>query len=358
VGVLHYLVAQESLHDLAVGDDSIRRRAFQSPLANLAGSICPRPLRPSLVRTAARQSHWVRHLPAPAPIQEQFQKLALEAQLCRHSHSLVAVGPRFARTVSRLYPEAADRIRPSRAGVPQVKSQLTWPWPRVPERLRALAVGRPTGQKGWDYLVEALSRLESRQPVLAQRLDLVIAGGLGDATSPWSHFSRRVGRSLQALAHVRVHNAGEVSHEEVLGLMQGADLLVHPAVFEPFGLVVLEAMALGCSILTTDADGPADLVAAPWGQRVPFGEPTQRATGLEAALEGQLGLTRAQLNAHGAAAREAAQSFTWERCAADHLGALEAAVASSKAPTPARPRRTERPPPAPIEARGTNPNPT
>ncbi len=357
VGVLHYLVAQESLHDLAVGDDAIRRRAFRSPLANLAGSMCPLPLRPGLVRTAARQSHWVRNLPAPAPIKEQFQKLALETQLCRHAHALVAVGPRFARTVSTLYPEAAARVRSSRAGVPQSNVGPAWPWPRAPERLRALAVGRPTGQKGWDYLVEALARLESRKPALAARLDLVIAGGLGEATSPWSHFSRRVGRGLAALSHVRVHNAGEISHGEVLGLMQGADLLVHPAVFEPFGMVVLEAMSQACSVLTTDADGPADLVEAPWGQRVPFEDPVRRVRGLEAALEDQLLLTRTQLDAHGTAAREAAGSFSWERCAADHLAAMEAAVAISKAPTPARPRTTEWPPPAPSEAQGPRPTP-
>ena len=357
VGVLHYLVAQESLHDLAVGDDSIRRRAFQSPLANLAGSVCPRPFRPGLVRTAARQAHWVRNLPAPAPIKEQFQKLALESQLCRHAHSLVAVGPRFARTVGALYPEAATRIRSSRAGVPHSTATATWPWPLAPDRLRALAVGRPTGQKGWDYLVEALARLESRKPALAARLDLVIAGGLGDATSPWSHFSRRVGRGLAALSHVRVHNTGEISHEAVLGWMKFADLLVHPAVFEPFGLVVLEAMSQGCSILTTDADGPADLVAAPWGVRVPFGEPARRVAGLEAALEGQLRLPRVQLNAHGAAAQEAARSFSWDRCAGEHLAALEAAVAASKAPTPVQSRRTEWPPKAPNGAPGTRPTP-
>ncbi len=357
VGVLHYLVAQESLHDLAVGDDSTRRRAFRSPLANLAGSLCPPPLRPRLVRSAAQQSHWAQTLPAPTPIKDQFQKLALESMLCRHAHALVAVGPRFARTVSTLYPETSARLRSSRAGVPPTSLAPSWPWPREPHRVRALAVGRPTGQKGWDYLAEALARLESRRPALAHRLDLVIAGGLGDVSSPWSHFSHRVGRSLRALSHVRVHNAQELPHQEVLALMQGADLLLHPAVFEPFGLVILEAMSQGCSILTTNADGPADLVRPPWGHKVPFDDPARRVKGLEDALEEQLGLTRAQRNAHGSAARQASQSFSWARCAEDHLAAMEAAVAASKAPSPALPRRTKWRPQAPSEAPGRRPTP-
>jgi glycosyltransferase involved in cell wall biosynthesis len=51
-------------------------------------------------------------------------------------------------------------------------------------------------------------------------------------------------RSLQHL--------GSLSHDEVLERMAAASLFVHPALYEPFGLVVLEAAAAGCCLVLAD----------------------------------------------------------------------------------------------------------
>jgi len=55
-----------------------------------------------------------------------------------------------------------------------------------------------------------------------------------------------------------VHLAG--FREDVLSLIQAADLFVLPSLAEPFGLVLVEAMALGKPVVAIDAGGPREIV--------------------------------------------------------------------------------------------------
>lgn len=62
---------------------------------------------------------------------------------------------------------------------------------------------------------------------------------------------------------------------DVLGIIAATDLLVLPSLAEPFGLVILEAMALGKPVIATAAGGPPDIVAAgETGLLVPPAVPT------------------------------------------------------------------------------------
>jgi len=162
----------------------------------------------------------------------------------------------------------------------------------------------------------------------------VVVGGLGCWEGPWSGYARSVSEGLSALQAVRVYNGGLLPHPEVLGLLAGADLLVHPAVFEPFGLVVLEAMANSCLVLSTDADGPAELLEAPWGHRVPFRVPRLRVQGLTASLQALMELPRDSFEPWKVLASQAAERFTWRRCALAHLAAMKRAQAAATAMPP------------------------
>ncbi len=50
----------------------------------------------------------------------------------------------------------------------------------------------------------------------------------------------------------RVHMIGFVSDEQLLTLYKAASVYVHPSLFEGFGLTLLEAMAAGCPVITSN----------------------------------------------------------------------------------------------------------
>jgi glycosyltransferase involved in cell wall biosynthesis len=297
VAVPHYLVGVETIHDLALGDDQIRRKAFDSPWATTLGRLTPTPVRPMAVRWASRVGPWAKLGPWPQPIRTQFAKLSMD----------------------RAYPCTVGKSGHVFAGAPETIPDPKWPWPINDHVLRIAMVGRPTGQKGWDYAVEALSTLRDAD---AKRIELVLIGGLGHGNGPYSSYSKIVADKFEHLHPHKVANLGARSHPETLAHLHAADLLLFPSIFEPFGLVLLEAMKAKCAVLASDAAGPSDIVQAPWGLTVPFGVPEHRAEGLVKGLESFLAMERDGLSKLQGLAKEASRSFTWSHCAQVHRSAL------------------------------------
>jgi len=92
-----------------------------------------------------------------------------------------------------------------------------------------LAVGDLRAKKNLLRLVRAFARLHREG--LEHRL---VLAGVDAGEGP---------RLREAAAGAPVELAGYVSDERLDALLRGADLLVHPSLYEGFGLVVLEAMA-------------------------------------------------------------------------------------------------------------------
>jgi starch synthase len=180
-------------------------------------------------------------------------------------------------------------------------------------------VGRPTGQKGWDYVAAALEKLN---PTLAAQIELTLIGGLGQGQGPYSSYSSRVAAQFDALIHPTIFNLGALPHTEVLAHLVAADLLLFPSVFEPLGLVLLEAMAAGCCVLASDAAGPADLLEAPWGHQMAFSDPERRVAAIIEGLEVFLRTQPTERAQHQLSAIAAARAHSWDHCARVHLDAL------------------------------------
>jgi len=61
--------------------------------------------------------------------------------------------------------------------------------------------------------------------------------------------------------HANVLFPGHLSHEQVAAWMRRAEVFVLPSIHEPFGLVLLEAMACGCRVVASASGGPKDIIA-------------------------------------------------------------------------------------------------
>lgn len=117
------------------------------------------------------------------------------------------------------------------------------------EASRVLAVGRLVEKKGFDVLLAALALVTPGR----HRIELTIAGD-----GPLRAALEARARTLPA--HVTVHFAGW--RHDVAALYAQSDLFVLPSRDEPFGIVVLEAMAAGVPIIATRTQGPLEILDA------------------------------------------------------------------------------------------------
>jgi alpha-1,3-rhamnosyl/mannosyltransferase len=117
--------------------------------------------------------------------------------------------------------------------------------------------------------------------------------------------------------------AGNLDDDALDAAFRNAVAFALPSRYEGFGLPVIEAMARGCPVVTSDA---ACLPEVGGGASVVV--PTGDVTALTDALHGLLtdGQSRASLAAAGL---ERSESFTWSRSAALHATAYRAAMVSS-----------------------------
>ena len=103
----------------------------------------------------------------------------------------------------------------------------------------------------------------------------------------------------------RVHVVGELGFEDAMATVARAELVVLPSLWESFGYVAVEAMALGRPVVATRAGGLADTIEdEETGWLVTPGRSDELAAALKARLRDSAGLRRV-----GEAARRRAEDF-------------------------------------------------
>lgn len=136
-----------------------------------------------------------------------------------------------------------------------------------------LAIGTVDPRKDLPLLVAAFTEIGSRDPDL--RLVVAGADGLGS-----EDLERAIDRSpLQR----RIVRLGTVPEHQRLALLRGATVVAYPSRYEGFGLVPLEAMAVGTPVVTTDA-GAIPEVVGDAAVVVPVGDGPALAHGLAQVL--------------------------------------------------------------------------
>ena len=123
----------------------------------------------------------------------------------------------------------------------------------------------------------------------------------------------------------RVTFTGHVDEAELQQYYLHAAALVFPSHYEGFGLPPLEAMACGCPVIVSDAASLPEVC----GDAALYCDPSRP----ESIRDQILRLVREPMLASNlaAAGRDRACSFTWDRCAAETLGALRDALAAGPA---------------------------
>lgn len=118
-----------------------------------------------------------------------------------------------------------------------------------------LYIGRINWKKGLDRLIRAMTELPD--------VHLVIAG------NDEEHYQEQLVKQANDLeTDQQIHFIGAVSDDEKWSLYQHARLCVLPSYSENFGIVVLEAMAVGCPIFVTPEVGAGEFVRESGAGRV------------------------------------------------------------------------------------------
>jgi len=109
--------------------------------------------------------------------------------------------------------------------------------------LRLISTGRLIERKGYRYLIEAISEMKDVE------LSLVGDGNL-----------RQQLEELAKILSVKVKFLGSKRHEEIVSLLQSADVFILPSLNEGMSNSILEAMACGLPIIATDTGGSSELI--------------------------------------------------------------------------------------------------
>lgn len=229
----------------------------------------------------------------------------------RRSTSLVAISQATAEALGARFPRAIGHtvvaplgVTPALASTLEAKEAET-----LPAAGFVLAVGTLEPRKNLPRLVEAYRRLDRR---LQDEHPLVVVGALGWET----------GATLDALRSLedRCTMLGHVSDAALAELYRRCAVFCYPSLGEGFGLPVLEAMAAGAAVLTSNLSSLPEV----GGDAVDYVDPRDTASiaaGLRSMLEDEP--HRAEL---GGRARARSAEFSWDGFAETVLNTLDSAA--------------------------------
>ena len=245
--------------------------------------------------------------------------------------AVVAVSDGMRRDILRSYPDLdPGKVRVIYNGIdveawrPRTDHALLERHGIDPNAPSVVFVGRITRQKGLPYFLRAAA-------LLPKNVQIVLCAGAPDTPQIMAEVEGLV-RELQQSRDGVVWIDEFLQRDELCAILTSATTFVCPSIYEPLGIVNLEAMACGAAVVGTATGGiPEVVVDGVTGRLVPIdqvqdgtGTPTDpdRFVADLAATLTEVVSDPERAKAYGAAGRErAASSFSW-RAIADATTAL------------------------------------
>lgn len=193
-------------------------------------------------------------------------RLEGEAHVVQVADRLIAATPAEVEQLVRLYDAPRARIAIVPPGVdlahfhpiPQLTAKQMIGIP--PQRKNILFAGRIEPLKGIDTLLEAIALLKARRITDLADTCVTIIGG-----NPWAdtldeEMERLQRMSLELGLDDLVAFAGARDQQVLPYYYAAAEMVVMPSHYESFGMVALEAMAMGAPVIASEVGGLAYLV--------------------------------------------------------------------------------------------------
>jgi glycogen synthase len=182
----------------------------------------------------------------------------MERTAMEHADAIIAVSEQTREDVLRLFDVQPARVHVIHNGIDPAEYRPTGATAALarhgvdPARPYVLFVGRITRQKGIIHLVDAI-------PEIDPGLQIVLCAGAPDTPE--------IGREMAAhVAAVRAMRSGVIwidemlPRAEVIQLYEHAAVFCCPSVYEPFGIINLEAMACETAVVASKVGGIPEVV--------------------------------------------------------------------------------------------------
>jgi starch synthase len=172
--------------------------------------------------------------------------------------AVVAVSQETKADVLRFFPVDPDRVHVIHNGIdldqyrPDPGTAFLERYGIDPDRPYVLFVGRITRQKGIIHLVNAI-------PDIDPALQVVLCAGAPDTAEIGAEMAQRVGEVSEGRDGV-IWVREMVAREAAIQLYSNAAVFCCPSVYEPFGIINLEAMACETAVVASAVGGIPEVV--------------------------------------------------------------------------------------------------
>jgi len=232
---------------------SLMKQIYNVPLVITTHSLEPqRPWKEEQLGSAYRASTWI------------------EKTAYQNADGVIAVSQSMKIGVHDLYQVPFEKIRviPNGIDVHQYQPTLN---PAVlkfyhinPDKPFILFVGRISRQKGIIHLINAIK-------YLSRDIQIVLCAGAPDTEEIGKEMTERVEEAQTQTQNDIIWIRQWIPKSDLIVLYSHASLFVCPSIYEPFGIINLEAMACGTPVVASAVGGiPEVIIQGETGLLVPF----------------------------------------------------------------------------------------